>query len=172
MICDMQSASASRAQFGRAVMPKRIGHGLRHVRSKTEPVVTDTIRVLIKEVAAGPGDAYEREELLEAFRQAHLQQAEALGWCLAGAGPTDVAKPAQGQRRGDLEATQGVASASPHRDELAPRGPRVDLPRPRDLLLRVADHFLPMREPARRSRNREEHREHLHGKSERLVDHS
>src|SRR5688500_13729004 len=47
---------------------------------------------------------------------------------------------------------------------------RVDLARPRDLLLRVVDHLQPLGDPAARARDREHDREHLHRQAERLVD--
>src|SRR5271166_4220033 len=46
----------------------------------------------------------------------------------------------------------------------------VDLARARDLLLRVEQHFFPLRDPSRRARNRKEHGKHRHGKTHRLVD--
>src|SRR5437870_10334993 len=48
--------------------------------------------------------------------------------------------------------------------------PGVDLPRSRDLLIRVLYHLLPLREPAGDAGNGEHHREHLHRDLERLVD--
>src|SRR5437763_4268508 len=47
---------------------------------------------------------------------------------------------------------------------------RVDLPRPRDLLLLVVHHLEPLGHPARGARDREHHREHLGGEAEGLVD--
>ena len=46
----------------------------------------------------------------------------------------------------------------------------VNLPRPRDLLLGIAQHLFPLREPAGRARNREEHREEVLRKAHRLID--
>src|SRR5208282_1328178 len=46
----------------------------------------------------------------------------------------------------------------------------IDLARPRDRLLGVAHHLRPLRHPARGPRNREQHREHRHRESHRLVD--
>src|SRR5215217_4174402 len=47
---------------------------------------------------------------------------------------------------------------------------RVDLPRASDLLLLVVDHLEPLRDPAARARDREEHREHADRHVQRLVD--
>src|ERR1700733_7122451 len=49
-------------------------------------------------------------------------------------------------------------------------GPKINLPRPRDFLLRIEQHFLPLRDPAGRARNREQHGKHRHGEAHRLVD--
>src|SRR5258708_1707050 len=49
-------------------------------------------------------------------------------------------------------------------------GFRVDLPRPRDLLLRIEQHFLPLGDPAGRPGNREQDGEHLHRKTHGLVN--
>src|SRR5689334_5603905 len=46
----------------------------------------------------------------------------------------------------------------------------IDLPRARDLLLAGAVHLLPLREPAHRTRNAEQYREHIHREPDRLVD--
>src|SRR5580658_739309 len=43
-------------------------------------------------------------------------------------------------------------------------------PRPRDFLLGVEQHFYPLRNPASRAGNREEHREHRHRESHGLID--
>src|SRR3954454_2575350 len=56
------------------------------------------------------------------------------------------------------------------RDERALVVTRVDLPRPRDLLLGIGEHLLPLREPARQSPEREEHREVVGRVAHRLVD--
>src|SRR5262249_15859732 len=49
-------------------------------------------------------------------------------------------------------------------------GPRVNLSRPRDLLLRIEQHLFPLRDPAGGTRDREEHREKLDRKAHRLID--
>src|SRR4051794_33574586 len=46
----------------------------------------------------------------------------------------------------------------------------IDLPRPRDFLLRVAQQLLPLRQPPRRARNRKQYREHIERKADRLID--
>src|SRR5579864_959167 len=53
--------------------------------------------------------------------------------------------------------------------ELALAVPRVDLARTGDFLFGVGDQFLPLCQPARRSGNGEEHREHLGAETHRLV---
>src|SRR3989304_7095588 len=57
-------------------------------------------------------------------------------------------------------------------NDLAPPRPNVDLPRPRDLLLRVLDHLPPLRQPPRRAGDGEQHREHLHREAHPLIDYS
>src|SRR5438552_3332672 len=47
---------------------------------------------------------------------------------------------------------------------------RVDLTRARDLLLLIFDHLVPLREPTRNARDREEHGEHVGGEAHRFVD--
>src|SRR3989304_6911863 len=56
--------------------------------------------------------------------------------------------------------------------DLAPPRPNVDLPRPRDLLLWVLDHLPPLRQPAHRTGDGEQHREHLHREAHRPIDYS
>src|SRR5271157_2321552 len=46
----------------------------------------------------------------------------------------------------------------------------VDLPRPRDLLLRVLDQFVPLRHPAGCAWNREQHSKHLRLEAHGLVN--
>src|SRR5699024_2015047 len=46
----------------------------------------------------------------------------------------------------------------------------VDLARTSDLGLRVVDHLLPLGDPARQATDREQHREHLGGEADGLVD--
>src|SRR3569623_2031780 len=46
----------------------------------------------------------------------------------------------------------------------------VNLTRPRDLLLLVEEHLLPLRQPSRRTRDREEHGEEVHRELHRTVD--
>src|SRR2546422_5889389 len=47
---------------------------------------------------------------------------------------------------------------------------QIDLPRARDLLLRIQQHLFPLRDPPRRPRNSEQHRKHGDRKAHRLVD--
>src|SRR5690349_18162564 len=49
-------------------------------------------------------------------------------------------------------------------------GPDVDLPRAGDLLIGIREHLLPLGDPPRRPRNREEHREHVDREADRLID--
>src|SRR5262249_59388370 len=46
----------------------------------------------------------------------------------------------------------------------------INLPRPSNFLLGVEQQLFPLRDPARSARNREEHREHRHGKAHGLID--
>src|SRR5262245_8802856 len=50
----------------------------------------------------------------------------------------------------------------PSRDRqiVAARGAGIELARPPDLLVRILDHLLPLRDPADRAREREQHGEH------------
>src|SRR5262245_33166132 len=63
-----------------------------------------------------------------------------------------------------------AASALFPRHERALAFPQVHLARPRDLLLVILQQLLPLREPARRARDREEDRKGRRGNSDRLVD--
>src|SRR5437762_6404149 len=56
------------------------------------------------------------------------------------------------------------------RDIVARQRSRVDLPRPRDFLLRVEQHLFPLRNPAGGARNGEQHGKHFDGEPHRLVD--
>ena len=60
--------------------------------------------------------------------------------------------------------------AAVQRDVLALAGAEVDLARPRDLLVLVLDHLLPLREPAGHARDREQDAEHLPREPHGLVD--
>src|SRR5262249_43472550 len=62
------------------------------------------------------------------------------------------------------------SSALRHRHERALVGADVGLPRPRDLLLRVAQHLLPLGDPPGQPAEREEHREVVGRVAHRLVD--
>src|ERR1043165_243161 len=62
------------------------------------------------------------------------------------------------------------SSALLDRNEVSSSRSRVNLPRPRDLLVGIDQHFLPLRQPAGDARNREEHREHVDRELQRLVD--
>src|SRR5690606_8755389 len=68
------------------------------------------------------------------------------------------------------EAQLAGAGALPHRDVGALGLAGVDLAGTADLRLRVVDHLLPLRDPAGQAADREEHREHLGGEADRLVD--
>src|SRR5690606_28203837 len=61
-------------------------------------------------------------------------------------------------------------SAFVHRDVVAQVGANIDLPRPCDRLLLVLEHLLPLREPARGTRDGEQYREELRREAHRLVD--
>src|SRR5512145_2954176 len=54
-----------------------------------------------------------------------------------------------------------VRSTLVQRHEIALDRPAVQLARTTDLLLRVADHLVPLRHPAYRACQREDHREHI-----------
>src|SRR5215831_16083480 len=71
-----------------------------------------------------------------------------------------------------IDSPAGVLALSPLLlwDVITTRRADVDLPRADDLLIRVVEHLLPLRYPAGRARNREEHREHVDGEAHRLVD--
>src|SRR5213592_4777019 len=56
------------------------------------------------------------------------------------------------------------------RHEVSLPRPGKDLSRPRDLLIGILDHLLPLREPAGDAWDGEHHGEHLHWDVERLVD--
>src|SRR5262245_54646525 len=60
--------------------------------------------------------------------------------------------------------------ALPERHEFAPRRPLEELARTPDLVLGIADHLVPLRDPADRAGEREERREHADRNAERLVD--
>src|SRR5204862_4813731 len=69
----------------------------------------------------------------------------------------------------------GTSTGSPAlrpRDVLAFGRADIDLPRTRDLLLRVGEHLLPLRDPAGGSRDREQDREDRYREPHRLVDQS
>ena len=67
------------------------------------------------------------------------------------------------------------AGASPlaaviHRNITARIFAQIDLSWPRDFLLAIEQHFLPLRNPPRCSRNREEHWKHGDRQTHRLID--
>src|SRR5712691_6815032 len=63
-----------------------------------------------------------------------------------------------------------LAGSTPvDRHELPPRGAGVELARPADLVFRVADHLLPLGDPAYRARQREDAGEHRHRDAERAL---
>src|SRR5439155_5866632 len=56
------------------------------------------------------------------------------------------------------------------RDVVPLSGSDINLPRPRDLLLGVEEHFLPLRNPAGRPGNGEKDWKHLHRESHGLIN--
>src|SRR5688572_10183634 len=56
------------------------------------------------------------------------------------------------------------------RDVVTSLGPLVKLLRARDLRVGVEQHLYPLRDPAHRAGDREQHREHLDREAHRLVD--
>src|SRR5882672_12889877 len=62
-----------------------------------------------------------------------------------------------------------AGSAPVDRHELPPGGPGVELARPADLVFGVADHLLPLRDPALGARQREDTGEHRHRDAERAL---
>src|SRR5262249_43062068 len=54
------------------------------------------------------------------------------------------------------------------RQVIAARGAGIELARPSDLLIRILDHLLPLRDPADRARDREQHGEHRSREAHRL----
>src|SRR4051812_46299315 len=79
--------------------------------------------------------------------------------------PTPVA-----QLRRFFIACGSLGLALLHRHVLALGGAGVDLARARDLLLRILEHLLPLRQPTRRARDGEQHREHVEREADRLID--
>src|SRR3990172_11104457 len=77
-------------------------------------------------------------------------------------------KAAANQRR-ISSAGRGLAPLV-NRGVAPPSGPYVYLPRAGDALLRVFDHLPPLRQPPSRARDGEQHREHVDGEAQRLVD--
>src|SRR6185437_15024206 len=59
-----------------------------------------------------------------------------------------------------------------HRNVAALVAAQIDLPRPRNFLLGIEQHLLPLRDPTGRPRNREQYREHRHGEAHGLVNES
>src|SRR5450631_2566598 len=57
-----------------------------------------------------------------------------------------------------------------HRRDVASHRTGVELPRPADLLVGIRDHFVPLRDPADRPRQREYRREQAHRDSQRTLD--
>src|SRR6266849_3628658 len=55
------------------------------------------------------------------------------------------------------------------RHELPPDGAAVELARPSDLVLRIGDHLLPLRDPADRARERKDAGEHRYRNAERAL---
>src|SRR5438046_10188524 len=72
----------------------------------------------------------------------------------------------------DLRVPFRAGSAPVDRHELPPGGAGVELARPADLVFRVADHLLPLRDPAHGSRQREDAGENRYRDAEgALQDH-
>src|SRR5439155_9762385 len=66
----------------------------------------------------------------------------------------------------DLRVPLRAGSAPVDRHELPPGGAGVELARPADLVFGVADHLLPLGDPAYGARQREDAGEHRHGDAE------
>src|SRR5262249_55593069 len=68
----------------------------------------------------------------------------------------------QGGIAGSSPAMTSELPIVPSRDRqiVAARGAGIELARPPDLLVRILDHLLPLRDPADRAREREQHGEH------------
>src|SRR5216684_7028705 len=62
-----------------------------------------------------------------------------------------------------------AGSALVDRHELPPGGAGVELARPADLVFGIADHLLPLRDPAHGARQREDAGEHRHRDAERAL---
>src|SRR3954464_11326200 len=90
--------------------------------------------------------------------------------CLEGAWLQNTTMPPAPASR--AARSRGARPALPlvDRDVIARALARVDLARPRDLLLLVLDHLQPLGDPAARSRDREQHGEHADRHLQRLVD--
>src|SRR3972149_6042642 len=73
-----------------------------------------------------------------------------------------------GQPKNLGSATRRGLLPSRNRRVIPLRRTGVKLARAADLLVRVLDHFLPLRDPADRTRHREQHGEHRGGKAHRL----
>ena len=69
-----------------------------------------------------------------------------------------------------VAAEGGGSLALFHGNEVALCAPQEDLPRTCDALFLVFQELFPLRQPPDCPRNREEHGEHLHRKTQRLVD--
>src|SRR5271167_2689149 len=64
---------------------------------------------------------------------------------------------------------EGYRSALRDRLDVAARGPGVELPRAADLLLRIGDHFVPLRDPADGARQGEDGREQAARNAQRAL---
>src|SRR5262245_61837263 len=79
--------------------------------------------------------------------------------------PPTSCLPPQGRRS---RAERGSLFPARNRYVVALRGAGIELARTADLLVRILDHFLPLRNPADRTRNPKQHREHRGREPHRL----
>src|SRR4029453_4405343 len=80
----------------------------------------------------------------------------------AGTGAGELLRPSE------IRGARGCSFAARDRHVVAVRGTRIKLAWTPDLLMRILDHFLPLRNPADRAGNREKNGEHRGGKAHRL----
>src|SRR5687767_5762914 len=73
-------------------------------------------------------------------------------------------------RTGVAARDAGAPKGASARRIFAARVSDVDLARTRDLLIGIAEHFLPLRQPAGHARNREQHREDAGREAHGLID--
>src|SRR5690349_4703901 len=80
------------------------------------------------------------------------------------------ASAARATAAGHAECARRMLASFLARHVVAARRAVVDLARPRDLLVAVAQHLVPLREPAGRARQREQDGEHVEREPHRLID--